>query len=426
MRSRAAMAGAVMAATFALAGCFYDSRWLAQRQAQQAAAKHATPKSLQATDDGERGGPVQTMRIHAYATPRYAAEVVGWKRQIEALVDDANRLLVGTVRVQLEVDAADIWDGAGDDQSLSDALDRLRSLDAGGDADWVVGLVGSVPRAEASFHEIGLSYNPGKHIVMRAMADAAEMDAILKNLKGVSEEDKNKLYSSRKKHKLTTVFLHEIAHSLGVIHERDAASLMSPRYSIEAERFSPEATEWMKAGLRAKTGTEAGAQAAMEDAVLEILKRTPDNWIAAERDARMRGLLASVARRGGAAASATPTGASPPNATSAPTTPAPASAAASTGTGKGTSGAAGDGGTAAGAEGLSADDQALFAKADTHEKAKRYADAMKAAAPLFAKYPNHLSVQDMRCRLAMQVHADDWDKAMAECLPFARLTNGKK
>jgi len=426
MRSRAAMAGAVLvAAAGALAGCFYDSRWLAQRQAQQAAAKHATPKSLQATEDGERGGPVQTMRIHAYATPRYAAEVVGWKHQIEALVDDANRLLVGTVRLQLEVDATDVWDGGGDDQSLSDALDRLRSLDAGGDADWVVGLVGSVPRAEASFHEIGLSYNPGKHLVMRAMADAAEMDAILKNLKGVSEEEKNKLYSSRKKHKLTTVFLHEIAHSLGVIHERDAASIMSPRYSIEAERFSPEATEWMKAGLRAKTGKEAGAQAAMEDSVLELLKRTPDMWIATERDARMNGLLLSVARRGGAAASAAPTGAAPPSATSAPAAAAPASTAASSSAGKGTSGAPGVG-AVAGAEGLSAEDQALFAAADTHEKASRYADAMKIAAPLFARYPNHLPVQDMRCRLAMQLHADDWDKAMAECSSFSRLTAGKK
>lgn len=96
-----------------------------------------------------------------------------------------------------------------------------------------------------------------------------------------------------------------------------------------------------------------------------------------------------------------------------------------TGTGKSTSGAGGVG-VVAGAEGLSADDLALFAAADAHEKASRYADAMKVAAPLFARYPNHLPVQDMRCRLAMQLHADDWDKAMAECSSFSRLTAAKK
>lgn len=43
-----------------------------------------------------------------------------------------------------------------------------------------------------------------------------------------------------------------------------------------------------------------------------------------------------------------------------------------------------------------------------------------------AVLPPGTAIRDLRCRLAMQLHAADWDVAQAECAPFMSLQSGAK
>lgn len=262
----AAVATAAALAGGVLSGCFFYSRWLEQQRMQERPGeKHAAPETLQGSDD-EWGGPVKTMRIHAPRDApvrgggRGAGKAARGARGRRQPAARGNCIRVGQPRV---VAGWRRGTRPGTIRSLSSALDQPPLAGRGrGRADFAIGLVGSVPRGrECRFTRLGF-YRPGKHIVMRAMADAAELDAILKGLQGISQDEKNKLIQKRKKHKVTTVLLHEIAHSLGVIHERDAASILSPRYSTDAERFSPEAIEADARPGRAKAGgRRAGGRA---------------------------------------------------------------------------------------------------------------------------------------------------------------------
>lgn len=387
--------------------CFYDSRWGESKRLQEAAAKRATPRALQPTGGEEGAARLRVMRIHAYASPRYTAEVVDWRRQLEALIDDANRLLGPTLSIRLEVATAATWAERSDGQGLGDQLTELRSQDDGSGADWVVGLVGSVPRAEVSFHQLGLSNRPGKHIVMRAMSDATELDAIQKNLKELNDAARQELYTARKRHKVTTVFLHEIGHTLGVIHERDAAAILSPRYSSDAERFSPEATEWMRATLRDRLGTTTPGEPALAETVLGLLARSPEVWVTSERDELLQQMQLAMVQS------------PPPPAATAKSAPVPLPSATAPGTAADRHAESPPGGGQP--AGIAAADAALFAQALADEKAGKQASAEKLARPLFTRYPDSYEVQDLRCRLAMSLHAEDWDKAQAECALFMKL-----
>jgi hypothetical protein len=391
--------------------CFYDSRWGEKQRLQEAAVRRVTPPTLQPTGDPEgsdRAAPVRVMRINAYATARHATELVGWPRQLRDIVDYANVLLEPTLHVRLEVAETSVWSTDGDEQDLSAMLRALPAQDAGDSADWVIGLVGSVPRAEMSFHEIGMSNRSGKHIVLRAMSDATELDALRKHFDWLDDEARSKLHAARKRHKRTAVLLHEIAHTLGVIHQRDAASIMNPSYSADAQRFSPEAVEWMKASLRFRGVAKPPDGPSLQDVVLDLLQRTADVWVPSERDELIAALSAAKARS------------APPPAAPATShrSPLPPVSSASPG-------AAGPGAEASGGPSLpalSAADQALFTSAEAKEKAGKPLDAWTSAKPLFSRYPDVYAVQELRCRLAMSLYQEDESTFEAECAPLRRLS----
>ena len=385
--------------------CTFDSRWIQQIQSQRAALKNAAPTSLQATDsaDGDPAEAPRVMTLRAYATPRHAAEVLEWSHRFESLAGEASRVLGPTLRVRLEVVSAQAWSTSGDEQGLGVLLDELRAKDSGEGVDWVIGLAGSVPRAEVSFHDLGLATRPGKHIVMRAINDARERDVLLKGITYASEDELEKVYSQRKTHKSTTILLHELAHTLGVIHQREASSIMSPHYSAKAERFDPAAVEWMRASLRERTGARPPGDPPLSETVAGLLTGMPDLWAPTERDELLARLKTPAAPA--PSASARPVAPAGPGAPSASPTPEPAAAPTT----------------------LSSSDQAVFQKALTLEKAGKHFEAHDHAKPLYKKYPAELVVQDLRCRLIMRLDAPP-DTMESECAPFARLSGlpGKK
>jgi hypothetical protein len=270
-----------------------DPNWGAAKRAQQSYAQRQTPHELHATRADENGDerevpsivPTRVMKIRAHATARYATGVVDWRRQLADLIDDTNRVLGPTVGARLELAGAEPWAPHAEDD-LGAALEELAKSDPGEDVDRVVGLVGSLPRAEVSFHQLGLARMSEKFFVVRAMNDARELDAI-RGLSELEEGERNQLYRARKRHKTATVFLHELGHTFGAPHEVDRSSIMHSSYDHKAEGFSPAAAELLRLGFERENQRHLGERATA---------RSTSNPPSCSRDRRRAGWPTSATR----------------------------------------------------------------------------------------------------------------------------------
>jgi hypothetical protein len=397
--------GALVAAALSSSSCFYDSRWFEMKQAQAAAAEHAKPSALRATPEGAAGpqsATVRVFKVRAYATPRYAAEVMRWSEQLSALLDDASQVLEPTLGARLELAGTEPWSPRAGEDDVDAAVQELTSLDPGQDVHWVIGLVGSVPRVELSFHQLGVGRLLGKHIVLRAMNDAREYDAIQAAFTDLDEKQRRDLYHQRKRHKMTTVLLHEIAHTLGVPHERDAKTLMAPIYDAKVEGCSEAAAALMRLSLGHRIRSDAGSEQAAAAALIAQLERTSSSWVPSERDAllaRLRSALQPVAPppSAQAASARTAPAATPPPDPRAVRADDPLS-------------------------GLGELDRATFAQAVHDRQAGHLSDAWDKAQPLFTGYPGVYAVQELRCQLAMQ-RGGAWEQVQTHCEPLTKLTD---
>jgi hypothetical protein len=240
----------MLAALFAAAaasGCFfYDSRWGEAKRAQQAAAQTENQRMLRPTAREE--GPSTTttpiraskkLKLRARVTPTYAALYADWSRRIEQTVGDANQILGPTLGIELGIVNASLWRPRATDDDLTALLDELAQTDPGTDVDWVVGFAGSLPRFELSFHQLGMGQLSGKHFVVRAMNDAREYEYAEHEFAELDPEQRTRVYRTRLQHKTSTVFLHELGHTLGVQHEPSVTSLMRAMLDRRLEPESP-------------------------------------------------------------------------------------------------------------------------------------------------------------------------------------------
>jgi predicted Zn-dependent protease len=385
---------ALFATVLSTSACF-DSSWFQGKSSQQSVAQARTPQTLRGTQgDGDSPPPtlakVRTMRVRARATPRHIAEITDWQRRFSEMLEDANRVLVPTLSVRLEITTATEWSPRAPDDALAAQLAELAATDPGDDVDWVIGLTGSVPRFEESFRELGMAHMPGKHAVLRAINDARELEAIEKAFPDLSEADRSKLFLARKRHKRATVLLHEIGHTLGAPHQPVPSAIMTPRYGIAVESYGPAAAELLRVAVddRRTPASERNPRA-LAEASIAVLRRWPDQWTADEREQAIARLQqqrqASPAR----------TAATPP--------PAPPSV------------------TDTGLDALTPDHRATYDRAAAAQTQGRDAEAWAEATPLFDVYPGVAAVQDLRCRLAMKLRS--WSEAKKECaalVPEAR------
>lgn len=373
-----------VAAMIASSSCFYDSRWMDLQNAKKAAVANATPKELAPTEVPADAFKVTRVRkLRAYATARHAAEVTEWQKQVEDLVDHANRIIGPTLGLRIEVEAAKVWVSAADDD-LHAALADLARHDAGEGVEWVLGLTGSLPRLEVSFHQLGMARVMGKHLVMRAMSDAREHEAIERALADVSDEERRKLYRARKKHKAVAVLLHELGHTLGVVHEEDPASVMNVRYDLKAQGYSAAAAGWMRVTLDHRSplaGEAPRSDKELAKALLDHLTSTEAAWVKEELSATRERLLAMMKR---------------------PDKPKPP-----------------DDSTALAA--LPPEHRQAYLDASAALAEQRAGDAWRTLKPLVAAYPDVLAVHDLRCRIAMQLGLP-FDVAQKECERLLQLS----
>ena len=248
-----------------LPGCgIYDAIWGNEAAQKRVAAQRAPATLHREGEPSSKVAAALTLRVRVHATPRYATAVVDWRRQFEAVVRDANPTLHADFGVELEVVEYRTFADAGSEDSLPDLLQRLAQHDPGSDVDWVVALATAVPELAESPDQIGLAATPGKHLVLRAMSDPQEFDAIERGFPDLTRGDREKLYASRRRHKAAIVLLHELGHTLGIPHEPVPDALMNPRYSHRASDFSPDAVRVARAELarRHRVGTATAATAA--------------------------------------------------------------------------------------------------------------------------------------------------------------------
>jgi len=365
-----------------LGGCFigYDSRWGQQKQAQQHLAAARTPTRLGASDSAASHTLPQkfrTMRIRIDATPTHAAQVVDYERHFQKQLDLANGMLEASLAIHLELAGTRTFQPTNGEDHLREVLDELCRADVGDDVDWVVGLAGSVPRFEDSFHELGMGQVIGKHLVVRALNDVAEYRAMQEGLTELSDAERDKLAHARLEHKGAVVLLHELGHTLGALHELDKTNVMNPRYATSVQRFGSETVDVMRAVLehRTRSGELDGSG---RQAVVALWRQEPAPWVPAERDAELSRL-----------------GATPPVAakTTAPATTLPPAPATT---------------------GLSPSDELAFREASQRLARGDANGAFEVGKPLFDAHPDVPAVAELRCNIALHRGAP-YEQVRKEC-----------
>lgn len=359
-------------------GCFYDSRWGQQAKAQKHAAQRSTPHALHASTTAKPAA-TRTLSLRAYATPAYAASVVDWQKQLRDTVERANSILTPEFAARVEINDGRVLQPRGSDADLDNLLGELRALDPATDVDWVVVLAPAVPRFAVSADDIGKAPLLSRYFGLRAMSDAHEYEAIQRGFTELSETEREKLYRVRKQHKLATTFLHELAHSLGVPHELTKGSLMNPRYSVEVEGFSPEASAIIRASLAQRTSPASPVLAPALAKTLDSALRSGSQWEPSSRDPLLQIVAPLVP--------ATRTAASAPVLAAAP---------------------------APSVSGLNTDEQRRFAEARAELAAGHAPHAHELALGLLASHPSSTELQSLRCDSAMAVGGDA-DAIFAEC-----------
>jgi tetratricopeptide (TPR) repeat protein len=247
----ASRAAAVALAALALAGC------RTTRDVQRDYAQTLRPAWVAARElDAAR---LRTYAVRVQVRADYRAENTGWRERVAAQVERANALLGAQLGVRLAVKEVRDWDRVGDRRDLQAALADLVAADPGEDVDWVIGLVGAVPIADDDHEAIGMAEPFGRHVVLRGMASWQEAESIHRALDHLPEDEREDLIADRRRHRETAVLLHEWAHTLGAVHERDPGSLMHPRYHHRASVFSPFSARLVALGLEARRVRGAAA-----------------------------------------------------------------------------------------------------------------------------------------------------------------------
>jgi hypothetical protein len=400
----------VAAGASGLVACFvgYDSRWGETKRAQQRVAAQSTPASITATADDDRAGAdagpraTRTWRVRWRIDGQYLAQTVDAPKRITELAEDSNRILEPTLGLHLETDRIEPWSRSADEK-LEGALAELRGSDPKPDADLVVGLIGALPRETDSLHALGVATMLGRHVILRAAARAGEHDAIDVAFGELSADDRARMVRLRRRHRALAVFLHEVGHCLGAVHEADSSSLMNVSYDTKMSGFGGGAVALMRVALDEEDLHRVAR------AQLALLEETANaTWIPGDKEREVAALQSLVQARASRDARAVAA--------------ASAAAAPSPSEGAYMEGAAPSAAPEAPAR-LDAVARDRFIRAQKGLRGGNVTVAYEAAKPLFAAYPDELAVQDLRCQLAML----RWlprEQQTTECAAWTRLSGG--
>lgn len=381
-------------------GCFggYDSRWGQSAATQrQYAAQHA-PTLRGDRSEGDKdasAAPVRTLRVRAFVARAYATQVVDVSATLRDLFADANDVTEPALGVKLQLEGIRTWNLAKDDD-LAKTLAELRQADPASEVDWVAGFVGALPRATQSFHDLGVGDLPGRYVVLRSPSSAMAHDAVERSFEKLSEEERRRVQKDARRHRAAAVFLHELGHTLGALHERSDQSLMYPEYRTRMTSFSPDASVVMRGVLERRDYKTLEEQATLYRELGAATRRVPPGIFFDEERQRFLAQADELVANAAARSRGTSVVAAPPTEVAAPDAEPPE---------------------------LSADDQARFARARDAVAKGDWVAAWDLAKPLFSAYRDVLAVQDLRCTIATKVFR--FDLARRECERLMQLSTAK-
>ncbi len=238
-------------------------------------------KHLPATLEAQktREGDPRTVKVRIYVDPGVRA-LPKWKEEITEQVDYASQLLTPLVGARLSVEEIKDWARSGEPR---EALRALTELDRGDDVTWVIGYIGSNAVASKAMSELGDARVLGKHVIVRGWAETPETEALAGKLPDLKEAERTEVLGAHRRHKQSVVLLHQLAVTLGGIHESDPAWILHPTYSDKQSGFADRTRELLTLSVDARLAENPSVEIAKQ-LLASIEKSEWGGWIAANRD----------------------------------------------------------------------------------------------------------------------------------------------
>jgi predicted Zn-dependent protease len=320
-------------------------------------------------------GEVRVAKLRVWADDEYRAQNMRWQHGFDEQLDDANELLVPMLGIRLEADYR-AWDHHAPGSTLTEHLDALVRDDSADDVVWIVGLTSSLSLVSATFDQLGVAYEMDRHVMLRGHADIEERKAFRRAFPDIDTQQREGVLEARRRHKTTAILLHELAHSLGALHETEKHWIMNPSYSHNAAAISERNRQLMAITLedRLKPAAQRNPRTTAQQ-LLTVLEDPWPGWAADERvqlSARLRQQLGT----------------------------APAAIA--------------------GAVPAAVDSQ--YKLAEQQLTARKYAEALSTLDALLVTYPAHVQLRVLGCKIELARAGAKDAKAIATCDRAARLS----
>jgi hypothetical protein len=240
-------------AAVALAGCMspvvHFGSGKSAEEAQHDALGELVPPQL--SIEGTWHGTVKDAKIRVYADDEYRAQNLQWRTTFEDALLYANQVLASKFGVRIEAEYQ-VWNRSAGGAPLADSLAALEKQDPGTDVLTVVGLTSALSMVSSNVEQLGLASIGGRHLVIRGYADRHEREVFDHVFHDLPQEQRESLYQARRRHKTTTLLLHELGHNFGAPHQEVSSSLMNPMYSDHWAAFDNTSRETIRAGLDAR------------------------------------------------------------------------------------------------------------------------------------------------------------------------------
>ncbi len=280
--------GVALALVCARAGAqFPKSKLSLQREA----AESLAPAPLTLWSGGRQAASsLRVVKVRVWATRDYRTQTFDWSARFRRLVEKLNRALGYWPGVRFELVEVKSWERDSAGVSLEALLADLEKQDPASDVDYVIGLAAAVPSLPEQIHNLGMARELGRHVVLRSLHDLAEYQAVQGAFDEMSAAERDRLLFARKAHKEAVVFLHEWAHTLGLIHAQKWNRIMNPSYHQGQALFSDEEARMLEVGVRQKDAP------GWREALARLVAEAPDpDWDPRDRQHLERLLAAPPA-----------------------------------------------------------------------------------------------------------------------------------